>query len=190
MKTIARYLIPRLVLVLLPWTPGAASAQSTAPLSRGDHVRVTWDYAPRGYYALMVRRSATLDLVHLTESQLMGRRNGQLVIVHAPSITSLERRIGTRPATAPEMVIGSAAGFAVGFLAGAFRASVDSSVDGVVDAGISSGVLIGAPLGALAAWLNSRSRGTYEDVGLPGVRPVVAMAPSGGVGLALAINSR
>ena len=190
MKTIARYLIPRLVLVLLPWTPGTASAQSTAPLSAGDRVRVTWDYAPGGSYPFMMRRSTTLDLVRLSEGQLVGRRGGHLVIIHARSIRSLERRIGTKPATASAMVMGSAAGFAVGFLAGAFKASVDPSVDGVVDSGISSGVLLGAPLGALLAWINSRSRGIYEDVGLHGVRPVVAMAPSGGVGLSLAISAR
>lgn len=193
MKTLARYLIPRLFLPLILSVPTVASAQATAALSPGDRIRVRWDDGSWSPYSLAPLRSATLDLVFLDETLLVGRRGERLVLINAQSIRSMQRRIGTRPASAPAMVIGSGAGFAAAFLAGAFKAAVDPSVNdtgGVVNAGLSAGVLIGAPLGALVAWLNALSHPIYEDIGIAHLTPGVAMEPSGAVGVSLAISTR
>jgi hypothetical protein len=96
---------------------------------------------------------------------LIGRFDGRTYVIERGSVLRLRRRIGTRPATAPEMVAGSAIGFAAGFLVGAL-----ASPDDRVDLGLSTGVLVGAPVGALVAWAASRSRGIYEDVPFPDFR--------------------
>ena len=86
-----------------------------------------------------------------------------------------------------------AAGFAAGFAVGAIKAIADPTVEGasaVIDDGLVAGVLIGAPLGALAAYLNSRARGVYEDIGFGNAYPVVMPTRTGGVGFGVSLPSR
>jgi hypothetical protein len=200
MKAFTRIAIPALIVGLAPWTPGAASAQSTRPLSPGDSVLVTWTVPGPSAYSLYsfgaYTERATLELVSIRAGRLTGlrvrgrgRQNG-LVIVDTGHIRSVQRRIGTKPTVAPAMVYGSAAGFVAGFLGGAWNSSMTSTVNGssdAVDAGLRSGVLIGAPLGAAIAWLASRSRGIYENVAVVGLRPTVAVTPGGGGGFSIAV---
>jgi hypothetical protein len=139
------------------------SAQPT-PLTPGETVVVTWrDPAVIGASNLSSTRQVIV--VGADPSGLIGRFDGRTYIIERSSVVRMRRRIGTRPATAPEMVAGSALGFATGFLVGAMGATEDR-----VDLGLSTGVLLGAPVGALVAWAASRSRGIYEDVPFPDVR--------------------
>jgi hypothetical protein len=143
--------------------PRAAVAQA-APLAPGETVLISWrDPAVVG--ALNPYHVRRITVLRTNDRQVVGRLDGRTRVIDGSTITRIRRRIGTRPATAPEMVAGSAIGFGAGFLIGAMGASTDR-----VDGGLSTGVLLGAPAGALVAWVASRSRGIYEDVPLPGVR--------------------
>lgn len=153
----------RLALMLLAFAPNPAVAQSTVTLAPGDEVRVTWFEQLPTYAAFRVVRIESFDVVRLDESQLVGRRGQDVFFIEPGALRTVQRRIGTKPVSAPEMVLGSGAGFALGFLVGALGASANGSGD-VANAGLSSGVLLGAPLGAFVAWVASRSRGIYEDV--------------------------
>ena len=191
MKTRTRYLTRSLWTALLVAAPGFAQGQSVAPLSPGDVLRVSW----RARSATMLRDTrqiTTLEFVRMDPSQLVGRRRGRLVVLDARAIRTVRRRIGTKPASAPAMVIGSGAGFAVGFLVGALSATTDDRPGGrsAADAGLSTGVLLGAPLGAFVAWIASRSHGIYEDVPIPRVRPVASLSRSGRVGLSFILGTR
>jgi hypothetical protein len=142
---------------------GGLSAQPV-PLRAGETVLVTWrDPALIG----VANPSSTrrIVVVNADARGLIGRLDGRTYIIERGAISRVRRRIGTRPATAPEMVAGSAIGFATGFLVGALGSTHDR-----VDLGLSTGVLLGAPVGALIAWASSRSRGIYEDVPLPDLR--------------------
>jgi hypothetical protein len=144
----------------------AASGLSAqpAPLTPGETVVVTWrDPAIIG--ASSPSSTRRVVVVGADPSGLIGRLGGRTYIIERSSVVRMRRRIGTRPATAPEMVAGSAIGFATGFLVGAMGATEDR-----VDLGLSTGVLLGAPVGALVAWAASRSRGIYEDVPFPDIR--------------------
>ena len=105
------------------------------------------------------------------------------------SVQALERRIGTKPASAPAMVKGSALGFLAGFTAGVLKAKADRTVasDEVVDSGVVGGVLLGAPFGAFIAYLTSRRRGIYEKVPFNRMNVDFAVAGSGRMGLSLAL---
>jgi hypothetical protein len=139
------------------------SAQA-APLTPGETIVVTWrDRALIGATHLSSTRRVTV--VGADSSGLIGRFDGRTYLIERSSVVRMRRRIGTRPATAPEMVAGSAIGFAAGFLVGAMGATEDR-----VDLGLSTGVLLGAPVGALVAWAASRRRGIYEDVPFPDMR--------------------
>jgi hypothetical protein len=105
------------------------------------------------------------EVVRADDAQLIARQDGRLYVIEPGTVVRVRRRIGTRPATAPEMVAGSAIGFAAGLLMGAA-----SATENRMDIGLSTGVLLGAPVGALAAWAASRSRGIYEDVPFPDLR--------------------
>jgi hypothetical protein len=142
---------------------GALLAQP-APLTPGEMVIVTWrDAAIIGVAnPPSTRRVVVVDA---NDTRLIGRFGGRTYIIEPGTISRVRRRIGTRPATAPEMVAGSGIGFAAGFVVG-----VLGSNDDRVDTGLSTGVLLGAPVGALVAWAASRSRGIYEDVPFPAVR--------------------
>lgn len=144
----------------------AASGLSAqpAPLTPGETVVVTWrDPAMVGVANPPATRRVVV--VGADASRLIGRFDGRTFIIERGTVVRVRRRIGTRPATAPEMVAGSAIGFATGFLVGALGAPDDR-----VDLGLSTGVLLGAPMGALVAWAASRSRGIYEDIPFPDLR--------------------
>jgi hypothetical protein len=150
--------------------PQAATAQA-APLAPGETVLLSWR-DPVVVGALNPHHVRRVTVVRANDRQVVARLDGRTQVIDGSTITRIRRKIGTHPATAPEMVAGSAIGFGAGFLVGAMGAGVDR-----VDAGLSTGVLLGAPAGALIAWLASRSRGIYEDVPLPGVH--VARSSSG-----------
>jgi len=133
----------------------------------GDELLVVW-YDP--FWTASVGlfetvRRARLDLVRLDSRQLVGRDRGHTYFIETSSLRSLQRRVGTKPASAPAMVAASAGGFAAAFLVGAVVGSSGGG-DGI-NTGLSSGVLVGAPLGAIVAWIASRSRGIYESVPVP-----------------------
>ena len=127
--------------------------------------------------------SAVAHVVDYDAGHVRLRRGHQMFTVPTRSITTLERRIGTKPASAPAMVIGSGVGFAVGFVAGLLKSQIDrtSADHDVIDSGLVAGIL-GAQIGALVAYINSRSRGIYEDVGLANLAPGHVMRPSPRVG--------
>lgn len=172
MRTSASISVWTIALAIAALTPRPAATQANAPtpsyetgaLAAGDEVRVYWYDRYSTVSAFPQLRAQTLDLVRLEPGQLVGRRGVRIVVIDTGAVRSLQRRIGTRPASAPATVAGSAAGFAAAFLAGSIATGSDG---GAVDAGLSAGVLVGAPLGALVAWLSSRSRGIYEEVSLP-----------------------
>ena len=167
----------------------ARHARSLAP---GDEVRVRWDDPRRGAHGLMSGRVAKLEVVSVDGWQLVGRRGGQTLSIPYSTMARLERRVGTRPNRAPEMVIGSSAGFAAGFLVGALNGAADPTISGgaAVNRGLSTGVLIGAPLGALIAYMRSRSRGIYEDVGVARIAPAVLPGDDGSVRLSFQVIGR
>ncbi len=88
-------------------------------------------------------------------------------------------------------IIGSEVGSAVGVVAGLLKSQIDrtSADHDAIDSGLVAGIL-GAQSGALVAYINSRSRGIYEDVGLGNLAPGLVMRPSGRVGLSLTIGGR
>ncbi len=184
-----RWIVLRCAVALVLGLPMAASAQ-VAPVSPGERVRIRWTIgSPYG---------SGLDATRVTTGELRGIRNGMVVLhragreVEVPLgvVTTIERRIGTRPASAPAMVKGSAIGFVAGFAAGLLRANVDTTVrpDERVDAGIVGGVLVGAPIGAFIAYLTSRSRGIYEKVPYRGLQANVAVTPDGRTGLSFRVG--
>lgn len=166
--------------------PGATRAQGSVAV--GDEVRATWSprIATPGY--LPLPRTEVMEVSGLQYPHLTGRtRGGELVVLDARRVQKLERRIGTKPASSPAMVAGSAAGFAAGFLIGAMSSPAVSSAHGqsAVDRGLVTGVLIGSPAGALIAFIASRSRGIYEEVGSVRFNLLAAPTASGGVGVSL-----
>jgi hypothetical protein len=143
--------------------PRVASSQ-VASLAPGETALVVWR-EPTLVGSSPVYRQRELVVVRADALQLVGRSRDRMYIIERVAVTRVRRRIGTRPATAPEIVAGSAIGFGAAFVLGAASSSGDRA-----DMGLSTGVLVGAPIGALVAWLASRSRGIYEDVPMPDVR--------------------
>ena len=170
----------------------AGDTEELLSYAKGDRVRVVWRESWGSLYHSQVR-IAHLDLVLLDRAKLIGRRGDRVEVIPLDQVSLVQKRVGTRPATAPEMVIGSAAGFAAAFAAGAIKAIADPTVEGssaVIDDGLVAGVLIGAPLGALAAYLRSRARPLYEDIGFGDAQPVVVPTRTGGVGFGISLPSR
>lgn len=190
MNMLIRVVISRLLLTVILAAPISAAAQ-TAPLQVGEKIRIRWTFGSPYPYGLSTMRSVVAHVVDYDAGHVMLRRGHRMFTVPTGSITTLERRIGTKPASAPAMVIGSGVGFAVGFVAGLLKSQIDRTSDGhdVIDSGLAAGIL-GAPIGALVAYINSRSRGIYEDVGLGNLAPGLVMRPSGRVGLSLTIGGR
>jgi hypothetical protein len=195
MKRLANALVPALSVAIGVTHPAIVSAQSPHDSAAhgpavGEELIVTYVTSRYGPGALRSTSTVRLELVANDSHQLVGRSRGQLLVIDARSIRRVKRRIGTRPASAPAMVAGSAAGFAAGFLIGATSSAGGSQVSGgrsAADDGLVAGVLVGAPLGAFVAWVASRSRPIYEDLGIGDVRPSVRVAPTGQVGLAISI---
>jgi len=186
MKTRTLRLALRLVAFSFLHFPTHVAGQAAA-LEPGEEVRVRWS-AGSGYsYGFDTHRMAVGDVVDYNGSHLMLRRGQRFFTVPMASVQTLQRRIGTKPASAPAMVGGSAAGFAAGFLAGALTGGVNGAYPGFdrVDAGLQTGVLIGAPIGAFVAWLTSRSRGIYEDVPFSDMVTGIVVDPRGGVAVSI-----
>ena len=188
-----------IVLAGLALAPFTAQAQTQAPsalgtsgaLAPGDEVRVYWydRYATASSFRHL--RAQTFDLLRIEQGQLVGRRGERIHVIETGTVRSLQRRIGTRPASAPAMAAGSAGGFAAAFVVGTLVAASNADA---VNVGLSAGVLVGAPLGAVVAWLASRSRGIYEEVHLPGAsgRWAAALHPGriDAVGLPCGVRTR
>lgn len=169
--------------------PTATSAQ-VATVAPGDRIRVRWMIGSPYSSGLDATRVAAGELRGVANGMIILRRGSRDVALPLGSVTTIERRIGTRPASAPAMVKGSAIGFVAGFAAGLFRANLDTTVrpDERVDAGIVGGVLVGAPIGAFIAYLTSRSRGIYEKVPYRGLQANVAVAPDGRTGFSFRVG--
>ena len=183
----------RIIFVLLACllAPAAAQAQSSA-VRPGDEIRVSWWDPYASSYAYNMPRTTTAEVVDFNGNALMIKRGKRIFTVQMSEVRNLQRRVGTKPASAPTMVVSSAAGFAAGFALGALTGGLEGGGGDVdrVNAGLTTGVLIGAPVGALVAWISSRSRGIYEDVPFSDMIAGVVMDPSGRVGLSIRTGRR
>lgn len=177
----------RLAIALLALTIPSQIWAQNRPLSVGEEVRVRWNLAGANSFAHQLPQNTVGELVDYNSAAVLLRRGPHFVSVPMSSIRTLERRIGTKPASAPAMVIGSGLGFLAGFAGGVLLAHADPARSGqdIMDTGISAGVLVGAPLGALVAWMNSRQRGIYERVGFGSLAPGIVLDPGGQVGLSV-----
>lgn len=166
--------------------PFAAATARVGPIEVGDEIRVSW-YQDRFSHGFVGPQITSGEVVDVNDGGILLRHGARMITVPAPTVRRVQRRIGTRPATAPEMVGGSAAGFAVGFAVGALTGGLNHNSPNIdrVEAGVTTAVLFGAPLGAFAAWLNSRSRGIYEDVPFGQVISSMFLDPRGGVGVSI-----
>jgi hypothetical protein len=183
-------LVTRLITFLFIHFPAQTSGQ-TRGLEPGDEVRIRWSSV--GYsYGFDTYRVAVGDVVDYSGSHIMLRRGQRFFTVPMRSVRTLERRIGTKPASAPAMVSGSAAGFTAGFVVGVMTGGINGSTPGFdrVDAGLQTGVLIGAPIGAFVAWLASRSRGIYEGIPFGERLNGVSVDPRGGVAVSIRTGGR
>ncbi len=163
-------------------SPGEVRAQAL-PIEPGDEVRIRWSYDGSSSFAHTVTQVAIAEVVDVSPSHVMLRRGGRNFTVPMGTVQSLERRIGTKPASAPRMVIGSGLGFLGGVAFGIISAQADPTIENASDYGLSMGVLLGAPVGALVAWATSRERGIYERVGVRQLVSGWTVDPTGRVGL-------
>ncbi|MDA0328035.1 MAG: hypothetical protein O2958_03320 [Gemmatimonadetes bacterium] len=174
MKTLARLVLSRLLMTFALAAPTQLIAQE-APLTVGEQVKVRWHDRSWSQTGQPGMRSVIAEVEAYDANWIRVRRGKRIIDVPTTAITNIQRRVGTRPASAPAMVIGSGLGFAGGFLGGLMVAQLDRTATGsdVVNTGLKGGILVGAPMGALFAYFNSRSRGIYEDIGLGRVVPGV-----------------
>lgn len=190
MKSLIRTLVQGLAAALLLVTPCVVSAQTSSRYSSqtftipdvGDELRVTYDSNRNGALIHNYRGVVRGRLKMISDGYLViDSRNGTVVVAMS-SVRGIERRVGTKPASAPAMALGSATGFVAGYLIGSltYKEST-SSTSSASNNGLAVGVLLGAPAGALVAWLASRSRPLYEDMSLGSATPTVAVGPSGQV---------
>lgn len=173
-------------------TPLKTAAQDQPTVESGDRIRVMWREGVASPYHNYLR-SEHLDLVLIDETRLVGRDGDRVRVIPLNQVAHLDKRVRTRPATAPEIVIGSAMGFAAAFTLGALKSIVDPSVEGsstIVNDGVRTGVLVGAPLGAVAAYLNAMARPLYEEIGIGAQRPVVLPTTNGAVHFGISVPSR
>jgi hypothetical protein len=188
MKTLTRIVISRLLAALLLATPVDGVAQ-VEPLVMGEEVRVIWTQAYPNSVGFTTHRSVVGELVDQNATHMMVRRGARFVTVPMSTVKRVERRIGTKPASAPAMVIGSGIGFGAGFMAGILtRGNRSTTTDERINKGIATGVLLGAPVGALVAYITSRQRGIYEEVGFASLLSGLAVAPSGRVGVSVKVG--
>lgn len=178
---------------LLPWCVAMAAALfALAPtpaqpqsLQPGDEVRIRWSYDGTSSFAHTMTQTAIAQVVDISPSHVVLRRSGRTFTVPMRTVRSVERRVGTKPASAPRMVIGSGLGFLGGVVFGLATAQADPTIEDVSDYGLSMGVLVGAPVGALIAWATSRERGIYERLGVPQLVSGWTIDPTGRVGVAV-----
>lgn len=179
----------RAFIAALLLSPGAASAQQPA-VQPGDEVRVRWSYDGTSSFAHTITQTAIAEVIDISPSHVMLRRAGRNFTVPLRTVRTLEKRVGTKPASAPRMVIGSGLGFLGGVAFGIATAQADPTIENASDYGLSMGVLLGAPVGALIAWITSRERGIYERVGLPQLVSGWTVDTDGRVGLSVRMPSR
>lgn len=175
----------------LTTSPPALHAQ-TDGIHPGDEVRVSW-WDPYGSgSSYQMPRMTTAEVIDFNGNALMLKRGSHIFTVPVSEVRSVQRRVGTKPASAPAMVAGSAAGFATGYLIGALSGGIQGGSSDVdrAEAGLTTGVLIGAPVGALVAWLASRSRGIYQEVPFSDMLAGVVVHPNGSVGLSIKAGGR
>ena len=118
MRMIGHILLPALALGLLG--PVSATAQSsTTPAdiygsapSVGEELLVRYQVDTPGPVPRRSTRTVRVEFVSANPDQLVGRSRDRLLVIDSRSIRGVRRRTGTRPASAPAMVMGSAAGFA------------------------------------------------------------------------------
>lgn len=173
-------------------TPVKTTAQAQPVVESGDRIRVMWREGVTSPFHSYLR-SDHLDLVLIDRTRLIGRDGERVRVIPLSQVASVQRRVRTRPATAPEIVIGSAVGFAAGFTLGALKSIVDPSVEGssvIINDGVMAGALIGAPLGAVAAFLNSKARPLYEEIGLGDRHPVILPTTSGTVHVGITVPAK
>lgn len=170
--------------------PITLQAQATTALVPGEEVRIRWDLGGTSSFAHNYTQVTIAEVMDVSASHLMLRRGTRVFTVPFRSVRSLERRVGTRPASAPRMVVGSGLGFLGGMAFGLIHGEADSSIESSSDFGLSMGVLVGAPIGALIAWATSRERGIYERVGVGDLVSGWTVDPSGRVGLSFRISGR
>lgn len=185
MKTRTRFqktAVGAFVVMLLALAANDTGAQQHA-LQPGDEVRVRWEHEAAHGFLGGYQQSAVAEIVDANATHLMLRRNQRFFTVPLSSVRTLERRVGTKPASAPRMVIGSGLGFLGAVAFGILRGEADSTIESSTDYGLSMGVIVGAPIGALVAWATSRERGIYERVGVRELVSGWTIDPSGRVGL-------
>lgn len=190
MKTRTRNVRTALLVIALAAAPSSVEGQHAPAFAVGDQVRVSY-YNPRMPIGYGGPSLITGEVVDVNESGFLVRRGARLVTVHASTVRSVELRVGTRPASAPAMVAGSAIGFVSGFafgvLTGGFN-HIDPDFDRV-EAGLTTGVLVGAPAGAIIAWLTSRQRGIYEKIPFGDVLSSLVVGANGNVGFSVPTGS-
>ncbi|MDX1494406.1 MAG: hypothetical protein R3253_10130 [Longimicrobiales bacterium] len=177
----------RAFIATLLFSPAPVAAQQPA-IEPGEEVRVRWRY-DASTFAHSISQVTVAEVVDVTPNAILLRRGNRHFTVPMANVRSLERRVGTRPASAPRMVIGSALGFLGGMAFGVLRGEADSNIESSADYGLSMGVLIGAPVGALIAYATSRERGIYERVGLPALVSGWTVDTDGRVGLSFRLPS-
>jgi len=190
MKTRTRTLRIALFAIALTAPLSSIEAQYHPAVSPGDEVRVSY-YNPAMAIGYGGPTLVTGEVVDVNESGFLLRKGKRLFTVHASTVRSVELRVGTKPASAPAMVAGSAIGFVSGFALGALTGGfnhMDPNVDRV-EAGLTTGVLVGAPLGAFVAWLTSRERGIYEDIPFGDMLSSMVVGANGTVGFSLPTGS-
>jgi len=196
MKTLSHTVLSALTLALIVAGPTHALAQSTGEASRtltaGEELLVTYDTGDFGSFSQSYRRTVRAEFVDMDGGRMLVRVRDQLLLIDTRSIRSVRRRIGTKPASAPAMALGSAAGFGAAFLIGVamYDDGGPGSTSSATNSGLAAGVLIGAPVGALVAWMVSRSRPLYESVDIGGARPRVVIRRSGGVSFSFSLPTR
>ena len=181
-----RSIVPRALATALVILPGTAAAQAPA-IHPGDEVRVTWEDARYVAMGIPGLRRTTAEVVNVNVDYIQLERGSRRITVPTWSVRAVEKRVGTKPASAPAMVAGSgigfAGGFAIGMLTGAFDRTPGEGSR--TSSGIATGILVGAPVGALIAYITSRSRGIYADVGFGSVLASLTVDANGGVGISI-----
>ena len=181
-----RRVVPSVLGSVLVILPGAAAAQA-ATILPGDEVRVTWEDARYVAMGIPGLRRTTAEVVSVNVDYIQLARGSRRITVPTWSVRGVEKRVGTKPASAPAMVAGSgigfAGGFAIGMLTGAFDRTPGEGSR--TSSGIATGILVGAPVGALIAYITSRSRGIYADVGFGSALASLTLDAKGGVGFSI-----
>lgn len=189
MKTRTRFQIAAIgsFVVMLLGSAAVPTAAQNGPVQPGEEVRIRWEYGSAYGYLGGYWQTAVGEVVDANPTHIMLRRGERFFTVPLSSVVTLERRVGTKPASAPRMVVGSGLGFLGAMAFGILQGQADPTIESPVDYGLSMGVLVGAPVGALVAWATSRERGIYERVGLRQLVSGWTIGADGRVGLTVQV---